>query len=220
MDRGGLGRKGEEEVKTKLEGTHEEIYTSIDEHDAQKREEVEGGTLITLPPLTLEVLNIDVKSTMDCNGKVEGSSDWSGRGSRSRGSTTSVSTSGAPFDALKKMIQLLTAGAQTSAAEAKREQSATTSSTTFMETDVKRVVEEVHHTKKLLEKTNLRVEKVEEAIQEHAKKIEEMEEDLAKMNAEWTAERITRRKESMKNDAAEKDEGQILHYLAWMCGLG
>ena len=45
------------------------------------------------------------------------------------------------------------------------------------------------------------------AIQEHAKKIQQMEEDLAKLNAGGTAERITRRK-TMENDAAEKEKGQ------------
>ena len=50
-------------------------------------------------------------------------------------------------------------------------------------------------------------DKVDEAIQEHAKKIQQMEEDLAKLNAGWTAERITRRK-TMENDAAEKEKGQ------------
>ena len=192
MEGGGHYRKEEEEeVKTKLEETQEEIYASSDEQDAQKRDEEEGGTLITLPPLTPKVLNIDEESTMNCNGKVDGSSDWSGRGSRSRESSTSVSTSGAQFDELKDMIQSLTAGVQTSAAEAKREQSATTSATTIMGTDVKRVVtkvdvieEEVGATKKLFEKTNLRVEQVEEAIQEHVKKIQQMEEDLANMKLE------------------------------------
>ena len=50
--------------------------------------------------------------------------------------------------------------------------------------------------------------KVEEAIQEHAQKIQQMEEDLAKMNAGGTAERITRRRKTMENDATEKDKGQ------------
>ena len=161
------------------------------------KKEEEGGILITLPPWTQEVLYIDEESTMDCNGKVDGSSDWSGRGSRSMGSSTSLSTSGAQFDELKNMIQSLAARVQTSADEAKREQAATTSAVTMMGTDVKRVVtkvdvieEEVGATKKLLEKTNLRVGQVEEAIQEHAKKIQQMEEDLANMNAGGTAERI------------------------------
>ena len=110
MGGGGHCREEEEEVKTKLEETQDEIYATSDE----------GGILITLPPLTPEVLNIDEESTMDCNGKVGGSSDWSGRGSRSGGSSTSLSTSGAQFDELKNMIQSLPAGVQTSAAEAKK----------------------------------------------------------------------------------------------------
>ena len=70
------------EVKTNLEETQEVIYISSDEQDAQR------GILLTLPPLTPEVLNSDRESTMDFNGKVDGSSDWCGRGSRSRGSST------------------------------------------------------------------------------------------------------------------------------------
>ena len=41
-------------------------------------------------------------------------------------------------------------------------------------------------TKKIQKTTKSRVEKVEEAIQEHAKKIQQMEEDIAKMNAGGT----------------------------------
>ena len=78
-------------------------------------------------------------------------------------------------------------------------------------------------TKKLFEKTNLRVEKVEEAIQEHVKKTQQMEEDLAKMNAGGTAERITRRRKTMENDSGEKGQGAavaIFHYFEWTGGLG
>ena len=80
-----------------------------------------------------------------------------------------------------------------------------------METDVKRVVakvdtieEEVGATKKILEKTNSRVEKIEEAIQEHAKKSQQMEEEIAKMNAGEATERITRRRKAM----GDKHKGQ------------
>ena len=70
-----------------------------------------------------------------------------------------------------------------------------------MGSDVKRVVtkvdvieEEVGATKKLLEKTNQRVEKV-----------QQIEYDVAKKNAGGTAERITRRRKTIENDVAEKD---------------
>ena len=51
----------------------------------------------------------------------------------------------------------------------------------------------------------------EEAIQEHAKKLQQMEKDRSKMNAGGTAERITRRKKTMENDAEEKDKGSGRH---------
>ena len=76
---GELGGEEKGEVKTKLEVTQEEIFAG-DEEDAQKREEEKGVILLALPPLTPEVLNIDDGSTMDCNRKMDGSSDWSGRG--------------------------------------------------------------------------------------------------------------------------------------------
>ena len=60
---------------------------------------------------------------------------------------------------------------QSSASEAKSEQTATTSASAIMGSDVKKVAEDVGETKELLEKRNQRAEKVEEAIQEHAKKI-------------------------------------------------
>ena len=94
------------------------------------------------------------------------------------------------------MIQPLAVGVQTSRSaanatadavaalgeEVKREQAATASAVAAMEVDVRRVVtkvenieEEVSATKKFLEKTNTRVERVEGAIQEHAKKIQQMD---------------------------------------------
>ena len=96
------------------------------------------------------------------------------------------------------------------------QQAATASEITAMGSDVRRVVtkvdvieEEVGAAEKLHEKTNMRVETVEEAIQEHAKKIQQMKEDLAKMNAGvGPAERITRRRKTMENDAVEKERGQ------------
>ena len=51
------------------------------------------------------------------------------------------------------------------------------------------------------------MEQVEEPIQEHAKKIQQMEENLAKMNTGETPERITRRRKTMDNDAAENEKG-------------
>ena len=90
----------------------------------------------------------------------------------------------------------------TLAEEMKRAQAATASAITTQGGDVRRVVtkldvteEEVGAAKKFFEETNMRVEKVGEAIQEHAKKIQQMEEDLAKMSsAGGPAERITRRR--------------------------
>ena len=84
---------------------------------------------------------------------------------------------------------------------------ATTNAIAHVGTDVKRVVskvdiieEEVGATKMILEKTNLRVEKVEVAIQEHAKTIPQMEDEKAKMNAGETSERTTRRRKAMESD--------------------
>ena len=51
--------------------------------------------------------------------------------------------------------------------------------------------------KKLLEKTNQRVEKVEQAIQEHAKKVQQIEENLAKGYAGEHPERYARRRKTM-----------------------
>ena len=93
------------------------------------------------------MLYIDEETSIDCNGKVDGSSDLSGRGSRSRGSSTSLSTSGAQFDELKSMIQTLAVGVQTSTSSAangtaeavntlgeemKKEQAATATAITIM----------------------------------------------------------------------------------------
>ena len=80
--------EGEDEkgLRTKLEVTQEEIFTSSDEQDAQRREEEEeeeeeeeGGELLTL---SSEMLKIDVESEIDCNSKMEGSPDWSGKGKK------------------------------------------------------------------------------------------------------------------------------------------
>ena len=165
------------------------------------------------------MLNIDEESTMDCNGKT-----WRALQTGVEEAAEVGGAARAHFDELKNMIQSLAAGVQTSssaaaiaAAEATREQAATASAITIMGTDVKRVVtkvdvieDEVGGTKKLLEKTNLRVEEAEEAIQEHAKNIQQMEEDLAKMNAGGTSERMTRRRKTMEHDAGGKDKGQRL----------
>ena len=62
------------------------------------REEA-GGVLLTLTP---EMLNIDVESE-----NMAGPSDWSGRGSRSRGSSTMSTSRGGRFYELKSMIQFL-----------------------------------------------------------------------------------------------------------------
>ena len=99
----------------------------------------------------------------------------------------------------------------------KREQAATASAVAAMEVDVRRVVtkvenieEEVSATKKLLEKTNTRVERVEGAIQEHAKKIQQMEEDLVNISAGvGTAGRITRRRKTMEHELGERERGHL-----------
>ena len=99
--------------------------------------------------------------------------------------------------------------------EMKREQPATACALSVMGSDLKKVVtkvdvieKKVGATKKLLEKTNIRVEEAEEAIKVIAEKIQQMEEDIAKMNAGGNVERITRRKKTMEDDAGEKDKGQ------------
>ena len=53
-------------MRTKLEVTQEEIYTSNDWQDVQKREQEEGGFLLISVP---EVLDVDVESEMDSNAK-------------------------------------------------------------------------------------------------------------------------------------------------------
>ena len=63
-------------MKTKIEPTQEEIFTS--------REEA-GGSLVTLTP---DSFDLEEDSKMERNRRNDGSSDWSGRGSRSRGSST------------------------------------------------------------------------------------------------------------------------------------
>ena len=70
-------------MKTKIEPTQEEIFTSSDEADSPRREE-EGGSLVTLAPDSFDLDD----SKMERNRINDGSSDWSGRGSRSRGSST------------------------------------------------------------------------------------------------------------------------------------
>ena len=52
------------------------------------------------------------------------------------------------------------------------------------------------------------MELVEEAIQEHAKEIQQMKEDIAKMNAGETTERTKRRRKAMENDPGESYKGQ------------
>ena len=154
----------------------------------------------------------------EMHAKMDGSSGWSAKGRRSRGSSTISTSSGVQFDELENIIQSLAVGVQKSntLGEVMRsEQAATASAITIMGTDVKRLVTKVDlieeqwvATKKIFEKTNSRVEKVEEAIQEHAKKIQQMEEDIAKMNAGGTLERIARGRKTMENDTGEKDKGQ------------
>ena len=133
--------------KSTLQGTSKTL---------RKREEA-GGALITQSPLSPVFLNLDEES-MDSSGKVGGDSDWSGRGSRSRDSSTSVSTK--EPNLMKSMIQSLAAGVQNvqnsssaaafAAAEAKKEQVATTcaitsttKAITSMGNDVKKVAEDV-----------------------------------------------------------------------------
>ena len=94
-----------------------QIFTSSEEADAQRREEEAVGSLSTF---TLELLGIREDMKMECNRKMDGSSDWCGRGSRRRGSSTSLSMSGngAHFDELKTMMQSLAVGVQTSTSAA------------------------------------------------------------------------------------------------------
>ena len=99
-------RRGEGGLETKLEVTQDELFTSFDEQDAQKREEEEKGVLLTSSP---GMLNTDMESV-----KMAGSSDWSGRGSRSRGSSTMSTSSGGRLDELKIMIQSLYMAVQNS----------------------------------------------------------------------------------------------------------
>ena len=89
-------------MRTTIEETQDEIFTSSDEQDPQKMEE--GGDLQTLSP---EMVNIDTETE-----KMAASSDWCGKGSRSSGSRTMSTSSGSRFDELNSMIQSLTAGAK------------------------------------------------------------------------------------------------------------
>ena len=76
-------------------------------------------------------------------------------------------------------------------------------------TKVNTIKEEVCATKNLLEKTNSRVERVEGAIQEHAKKIQQMEEELAKLSAgTGSVERMTRRRKTIENEVGGYERGQ------------
>ena len=111
-EKGGEGGGGGN-LKMKLGETQEEIYTSSDEADDQRREEEAVESLVVL---TLEVLDIHEDMKTDGRRRMDGSSDWSGRGSRNRGCSTSLSGSvnGAQFDELKTMIQPLAVGVQTS----------------------------------------------------------------------------------------------------------
>ena len=100
-------------LKTKMDETQEEIFTSSDEADARRRdEEAGGGDFVTLTP---EVLDLEENVKMDFSRKMD---DWSGRGSRSRDSSTSVSESDKreQFDEFKAMVQTLAMGVQNSTA--------------------------------------------------------------------------------------------------------
>ena len=73
-------------------------------------------------------------------------------------------------------------------------------------TKVDTIGEEVSATKKLVEKTNSRVEG---AMQEHAKKIQQMVEELANIDAgAGSAERITRRGKTMENEVGGHERGR------------
>ena len=92
LDEEEIGEEGKEgTLKTKIEETLWEISSSSDEADAQRREEeAGGGDLVTLTP---EVLDLEENVKMDFSRKMDDSSDWRERGSRSRDSSTSMSTS-------------------------------------------------------------------------------------------------------------------------------
>ena len=82
--------------------------------------------------------------------------------------------------------------------------------------DVKKVAKkvdmiegEVGATKNLLQKTNSRVERTEETIQEHAKKLQQMEEELAKITAGiGSAQRTRRRRKTIENEVGGFERGQ------------
>ena len=186
--------------------------------------EEEGEALLTLPP---DMVNLDTET-----GKMADSSDWSGRGNRSRGSSTMSTSSANRLDELKCMTQSLAAGVQSSmqslaaGVQSSREEQAVTSNA--IATDLKRVItkvdtiEVVGATKKVLEKTISRLRKVEEDIQEHAKKIQLMEEEIAKIKTGEISERITRRRKSMESDLGEVQGTMVthVHHTQWVGWTG
>ena len=188
-----------------LEMTREEIFTSSDEQDAQKREEEEGEFLTP----SAEMVNVDTKSE-----KTTTSSDMSVRGIRSRGNSTMSTSSGSCLEELRFMIQSLSTGVQNSSnlgEVIRSEHAATANAITNLGTDVKRVItkvdiieEEVERRRRYLRR---RTQKVEEAIQEHEQKIQQMEEDIAKTNAGENNERTTRIRKPMESDLGEKHKG-------------
>ena len=148
--------------------------------------------------LAPELLDLEENVKMDLGRKMDGSSDWSGRGSRSRDSSTSMSRSDKreEYDELNAMIQTLAKEVATMGEDAEK-----------VAKRVDMVEEGVGATKNLLQKTNSRVERVEGAIKEHAKKIQQMEEELANSAGTGSAERMTRRRIAMENEVRGHERG-------------
>ena len=163
---------------------------------------------------------------------MDGSSDWSGRGSRSRDSSTSLSKRDKreQFDELKGMIQTLAVVFKTPLQQQLQLLVVKNEVVTIGE-HVKKVAtkvdtfEEKVSAKRMVEKTNSRVERVEGATQEHAKKIQQMKEEMAKINAGvGSAERLTRRRKTMKHETGGGERGQwtpsFISLNGWWIGTG
>ena len=173
-----------EGLLTKLEMTQEEIFTSSDEQDAQKREEEEGEFLIP----SAEKVNVDTKSE-----RTTTSSDMSGRGSRSRGSSTMSTSSGSCLEELRFMIQSLSTKVQNSSnlGEVMRsEHAATANAIANLGTDVKRVItkvdiieEEVERRRRYLRR---RTQKVEERSRSMKRKFNRWRKTLRRRMLEKT----------------------------------
>ena len=124
-----------------MEETQEEIYTSSE----RREEEAGGGDLVTLAP---EILDLEENVRMDLSRKVECSSGWSGRGSRSRDSSTSMSRRDKreQFDELNCAVAAMVE-------EVKKEVATVGEDVKKVAKKVDMIEEEVGATKNLLQKT-------------------------------------------------------------------